>query len=185
MKWNTQSYKLRCLSLTIKNPSRPWKSSRVYGRCKTDNESTGWYKIYRDFTPADPDPNAKPRLRSETKGVSGSRNTFGAAPYHTNVSVPVTVSSETTKFQVVICTVVGGAAVGLVLLLALVIVLARKVKEQRKRIEITNEEIDEFMLGIAAEKAQAKGINGLFILPYDMSLEIPKSDVTFSKSCGH
>ena len=47
---------------------------------------------------------------------------------------------------------------------------------------MTNDEIDEFMLGIAAEKAQSKGINGLFVLPYDTKLEIPKSDVTFRKA---
>ena len=66
-------------------------------------------------------------------------------------------------------------------LLALVIVLMKKMKKQRKELEMTNEEIDEFMLGIAAEKANARGINGLFILPYDTKLEIPKSDVTISK----
>lgn len=82
----------------------------------------------------------------------------------------------------VIYAVAGGAAACLMLLLALVFFLVKKVKEQRKTIEITNEEIDEFMLGIAAEKAQAKGINGLFILPYDTGLEIPKSDVTFRKT---
>ena len=67
-------------------------------------------------------------------------------------------------------------------MLTLVIVLMRKVKEQRKTLEMTNDEIDEFMLGIAAEKAQSKGINGLFVLPYDTKLEIPKSDVTFRKA---
>ena len=75
----------------------------------------------------------------------------------------------------------AGAAAFLALLLILVVVLMRKVKRQRKEIEITNEEIDEFMLGVAAEKANAKGINGLFILPYDTKLEIPKSDVIFRK----
>ena len=68
--------------------------------------------------------------------------------------------------------VIGGAAVCVALLLTLVIILMRKVKRQRKQIEMTNEEIDEFMLGIAAEKANAKGINGLFILPYDTNPHI-------------
>ena len=54
-------------------------------------------------------------------------------------------------------------------------------KRQSKQIEMTKEEIDEFMLGIAQEKAQAKGINGLFVLPYDKKLEIPKSRITFRK----
>ena len=77
---------------------------------------------------------------------------------------------------------VGGGAVAIVfLLLTLVVILMKKVKRQEKKLEITAEEIDEFMLGIAAEKANAKGINGLFVLPYDPKLEIPKSDVTIRK----
>ena len=70
----------------------------------------------------------------------------------------------------------------MVLSLILVVTLMKKVKEQRKEIEMSKEEIDEFMLGVATEKARAKGINGLFILPYDTKLEIPKTDVTFRKA---
>ena len=75
----------------------------------------------------------------------------------------------------------GGAAAFLILLLIFVVILMNKVKQQRKEIEMTNEEIDEFMLGVATEKANAKGINGLFILPPDTKLEIPKSDEVFRK----
>ena len=81
-------------------------------------------------------------------------------------------------FTAVIYAISGGAAFCLLLMLALVIVLMRKVKSQRKTIELTSEEISEFMRGIATEKANAKGINGLFVLPYDTGLEIPKTDVT-------
>ena len=77
----------------------------------------------------------------------------------------------------VIYAISGGAGSCLLLMLALVIILMRKVESQRKTIELTSEEIDEFMLGIAAEKANSRGINGLFVLPYDAALEVPKSDV--------
>ena len=87
-------------------------------------------------------------------------------------------------FVVVIYAVGGGAAACVLLLLTLIILLVKKVKRQQKRLEMTAEEIDEFMLGIAAEKANAKGINGLFILPYDTKLEIPKSEVTIRKPCS-
>ena len=61
--------------------------------------------------------------------------------------------------------------------------LSQKVKRQRKKFEMSKEEMDEFILGIAAEKAKAMGINGLFILPYDTRLEIPKADLSFRKAC--
>ena len=86
------------------------------------------------------------------------------------------------NFHVATYTVIGGASVCVAVLLTLVIILIRKVKRQRHEIEMTQEEINEFMLGIAAEKAKAKGINGLFILPYDTKLEIPKSNVTICKT---
>ena len=79
--------------------------------------------------------------------------------------------------------VTGGAATCMMLLLVIVIILVRKVKEQRKTIEMTNEEIDEFMRGVPREKANAKGINELFVLPYDTSLEVPRTDVSFCKTC--
>ena len=47
---------------------------------------------------------------------------------------------------------------------------------------MTAEEIDEFLQGMPWQKAEAKGINGLFVLPYDTKLEILKSDVVFRKS---
>ena len=59
----------------------------------------------------------------------------------------------------------------------------KKEKEQRKQIEITQEEIDEFLLGVPRHKADANGMNGLFVLPYDRRLEVPKADVTFCKTC--
>ena len=83
------------------------------------------------------------------------------------------------NFISAIYAVAGGAAACVTLLLILVVFLIKKVKCQRKAIEITKEEIDEFTVGVAAEKAKAKGINGLFVLPYDTRLEIPKSDVNF------
>lgn len=166
------------MSLTITTLPNLWNISRLYGRCNTVYRSTRWYTIDKDFIPADSQQNiTRPKNSLKESGVATS---------HTNMSFPVTtqrtISIETEKFYVVIYGVIGGAAACLALLLALVIFLVRKVKEQRKTIEMTNDEIDEFRLGIAAEKARAKGINGLFILPYDTSLEIPKSDVTFREN---
>ena len=68
------------------------------------------------------------------------------------------------------------------LLIGLVAFLVRKVKQKRKTIELTGEEIDEFLQGVPREKANAKGINNLFVLPYDTRLEIPKADVSFCTS---
>ena len=156
------------------------------------NESTEWYQIDPDDLPVESTPNVEPPTNPSGKGLRVSRNKFGAGAYHTHIHRSVSVATQDSisseKFYVVIYAVVVGGSTCLLLLVVLVIFLVKKVKEQRKTIEVTNEEIDEFMLGIAAEKAQAKGINGLFILPYDTSLEIPKSDVTFRKtckSCGH
>ena len=85
-------------------------------------------------------------------------------------------------FNAVIYAISGGAAVSVLLLLALVAVLMKKVKSQRKKLELTNEEITEFLLGVPREKASVKGINDLFVLPYDTKLEVVRSDVTFRKS---
>ena len=76
----------------------------------------------------------------------------------------------------------GAAAAFIILPLVLVLTLYKIVRRQRKRIAMTNEEINEFMKGVAAGKVAAKGINGLFVLPYDTWLEIPKSDITFHKA---
>ena len=89
-----------------------------------------------------------------------------------NAFVPITTVIAST----------GGAAAFFISLLILVVILLSKIKRQRKEIEMTKKEIDEFMLGMAAEKANAKGINGLFVLPYDKSLEVSKSSVKFRKS---
>ena len=75
----------------------------------------------------------------------------------------------------------GGAAAFLILLLILLVILVNKVKQQRKQIELTREEIDEFLLGIPRHKANANGINDLFVRPYDTRLEISKDDVVFCK----
>ena len=86
------------------------------------------------------------------------------------------------NLHVIIYAVSGGAATFIILLLVIVVTLSKIVKRQREQIELTNEEIDEFMLGVAAEKVNSKGLNGLFVLPYDTKLEIPKSDITFRKN---
>ena len=91
-------------------------------------------------------------------------------------------SLVTSNPSALIYTLTAGATTCMLLLLALVVLLVRKLKQQRKVIEMTNEEIDEFMLGIAEEKAKSKGLNGLFILPYDTRLEIPRADVVISKA---
>ena len=91
-----------------------------------------------------------------------------------------TSESNSIPFTTAIAAAAGTAAF-VVLLLILLAILLLKVKRQKKFIEITKDEIDEFMLGVAAEKAHAKGINGLFVLPYDKSLEIPKSALNFRK----
>ena len=88
-------------------------------------------------------------------------------------------------YNAAIAAVVGGAGVCILLLLFVVIILLKKVKRQRERIDMTADEIHEFMQGITAEKANAKGINGLFVLPYDKTLEILKSDVTFGKTYSY
>ena len=77
----------------------------------------------------------------------------------------------------VIASIVGATAI-LVLLLILVIVLLKR----REETKLTHEEIDEFLLGVSAEKAKAKLINGPLVLPYDTRLEIPKADVLFRES---
>ena len=69
----------------------------------------------------------------------------------------------------------------MVLFLVLLLLLLKKVKTQRRQIEITKEEVDEFLLGVPRHKANAKGINEPFVLPYDTKLEIPKSKVVFCK----
>ena len=79
--------------------------------------------------------------------------------------------------RVVIAAIVGVTAI-LVLLLILVIILLKR----REETKLTNEEIDEFLLGVSAEKANAKLIDGPFVLPYDTRLEIRKSDVLFRES---
>ena len=79
--------------------------------------------------------------------------------------------------RVVIAAIVGVTAI-LVLLLILVIILLKR----REETKLTDEEIDEFLLGVSAEQANAKLINGPFVLPYDPRLEIPKAGVLFRKS---
>ena len=143
----------------------------MFAKCETNstgNGSSRWFEITKRklFNPQD----------------------FTFNPKRTNVPKNWTEAlydADHSTFSISVTTVIGaagGATAFFLLLLILVILLLRKVKKQREEIEMTNEEIDEFMLGIAAEKASAKGINGLFVLPYDTRLEIPKSDVTFRKN---
>ena len=148
--------------------------SVLFAKCVTNNTSefaSRWYKLGRwgfetqgsAFNPTVTSYRQTPKS-NELNSANGST---------TPPSIPVTT---------VIVTTAGGAAVFVALSSIVVLILLRKVKRQRKKIEMTNEEIDEFMLGVAAEKANAKGINGLFVLPYDTRLEIPKAEVHFRKA---
>ena len=57
------------------------------------------------------------------------------------------------------------------------------VKLLRKSHDMTSEEIALFIHGMSPEGIHARGTAGLFYLPYDFNLEIPKSQVIFRK--GH
>ena len=200
-----------CLSLTVIPQLPSWNTSTLFVRCETNatsEASSRWYKLKekwefegQDFR-FDPQVTWNPKKPTD-EAVKTTEETFMShtipvKPFDDTTHGPTAnlptsakpITQQSTAHQpssVPLTTVVAaaaGAAAFLILLLVLVVILFKKVKEQRNEIEMTNEEIDEFMLGVTAEKANAKGINGLFILPYDTKLEIPKSGVIFRKPCN-
>ena len=188
-----REHKVFCLTLRVIPEFPSWVGSTLFVKCQTQSLGSGtssWYRLATNwlFVSSEINPkNSWDDKYSRYEAVSTTQQPATSTSYFSSVNPTIRQSSfdispvnhqPSVPLPIVIASA-GGAAAFVVLLLILVIVLLRKVKQQRKEIEMTQEEIDEFMLGVAAEKANAKGINGLFILPYDTRLEIPKADVAF------
>ena len=191
-----------CLTLRVIPESPSWVSSTLFAKCETETMGNGasrWYRLDRNGSFVEQDSEFHPTVTwnasnsyneavmETTEEPSTSTGNFNAVNHTTQQSSSdhSPVSHQPSVPLSVVIASAGGAAAFVVLLLILLAILMRKVEQQRTQIQITKEEIDEFLLGVPRHKATAKGMNDLFVLPYDTSLEIPKSDMTFRKACDH
>ena len=167
---NTTDGQWNCLHLKLPENSRRRARAEptLYVRCETKKKnwgSSGWYKINDKWEFEETDHNYT------IENQESPTNDIDISLGNTGHPLPLTT----------VYAAAGGAAALVIILLTLLALLLRKVNKQRKEIELSKDEIDEFMQGVAAEKAKAKGINGLFVLSYDKSLEIAKSSLNFCK----
>ena len=174
--WDKNAFEMQAVNFRI---TQVLGSTESTGSNVTDGSSTAAPTGPTDLEPTPTLNSSNYTPPNEQQGSSGQ-----------NVSVleiseaHVTNQSTTVPLTTVIAAAAGAAAFVIVLLI-LVGILLNKVKRQKKVIEMTTEEIDEFLQGMPWHKAQANGISGLFVLPYDTRLEIPKTDVDFCKTSTH
>ena len=168
-----------------------WKPADLFAKCvtnRTSDTSSRWYSLERWGFETQGD-GFNSTVTSDSTNSNNEAVDLTGTPFNGN-TVPDKITTEPSRADssasvpvAVVVGTAGGAAAFVALSLIVVVILMKKVKQQRKLIEITREEIDEVLLGVPRHKANAKGMNDLFVLPYDTNLEIPKSDVIFCKQC--